>query len=155
VSVPDYSIAIDDIAAGENLTSKIYIINISEECPVNTEGPIIVNISSYGHICWTDTFSFMVMVQPPVNIKDIREPVTRIYPNPADNILNIELSDTGKQGLEIEIFTVTGKVIYRKEYKNINAQFVEQIDLSGYTKGIYLVKVRQANTFYVGKVVVR
>ena len=42
-----------------------------------------------------------------------------------------------------------------KEYKNINAHFTEQIDLSGYTKGIYLLKVKQAYTIYFGKVVVR
>jgi N-acetylneuraminic acid mutarotase len=153
VSILTGSRPYDDITASENSTSVIYTIKISEECPVNIEVPIVVNISSYDHICWSDTFS--IMVQEPVNIEDIRDPITRIYPNPTNNMLNIDISNTGKQGIEIEILTVIGRVIYQKEYKNINVHFVEQLDLSGYTKGIYLVKIKQANTVYVGKVVLR
>ena len=78
-----------------------------------------------------------------------------IYPNPADKVLNIEIYNLGRQELEIEIYTVTGEVIYQKQYDNIDSNFVSQLDLSGYAKGIYLVKVMQANTVYVGKVVVR
>ncbi len=88
-------------------------------------------------------------------IEDIKEPLTRIYPNPADNVLNIEISNTGNQGLEIEILDITGKVIYQNEYGKIGAHFTEQFDLSDYTKGIYLIKVKQADSVYVGKIVVR
>jgi hypothetical protein len=154
VSVSDYSVPFDPIPAGENSTStKTFIINISEECPVDTVVPIIVNISIDDHICWSDTFSITIL--EPTNLEDIREPLTRIYPNPTDNILTIEISNTGKQEFEIEILTIAGQVIYRKEYNNINASFTGQIDLSDYIKGVYLVKVRQADRVYVGKVVVR
>jgi hypothetical protein len=94
-------------------------------------------------------------VQEPVGIEAISEPIARIYPNPIEHVLNIEISNTGQQGLEIEILTITGKIMYQKDYKSIAAQFTEQIDLSGYTKGIYLVKVKQDKGIYVGKVVVR
>jgi hypothetical protein len=153
LSVPDYSYSFDPIAAGENSNAKSYTINISEECPANTVVPIVVNISSYGYICWSDTFSITIM--EPVNLEEIREPLTRIYPNPTDNILNIELRNSGKQGLEIEILDITGTLIYQKEFTFFGAHFVEQLDLSGYAKGIYLIKVKQANTVYVGKVVVK
>ncbi len=153
VSIVTGNIAYDDITAGENSTAKTYAINISEECPVDKEIHIAVNISSYDHICWSDTVSFIV--REPSNIEEIRAPVTRIYPNPANNMLIIEISTIGSQGIEIEILTVTGTVIYQQEYKNINAYFVKQIDLSGYAKGIYLVKVKHANTVYDSKVVVK
>jgi hypothetical protein len=143
-----------DIAPGEVSTSKsTYKIEISEDCPVNKEIPVKADISSDGYIFWSDTFS--IIVREPVGIEEITEPITRIYPNPAENILNIELSNADNQPLEIEIFTVTGEVIYQKDYKNIAAHFVEQVDLSGCAKGIYLVKVKQDNTVIVGKVVVR
>ena len=141
-------------AGNSSVSNNTFLISISEQCPPDTMIPIEVNISSYGHVCWRDTFSIMVRKET-VNIENISEPVARIYPNPTDNMLNIEISNTGKQGLEIEIFSVTGKAIYRKEYRSINAHFIEQIDLSGYSKGIYLVKVRQPHAVYIGKVVVR
>ena len=56
--------------------------------------------------------------------------------------------------MEIEILDITGKVIYQKEYKNINAHFTENIDLSGCTKGIYFVKVRLENNVSIEKLIV-
>jgi len=154
VSISDAIVSLGDIAAGEDSTfEKIYIINISEECPVNTQVLIAIDIASEGYIFWRDTFSIRIL--EPVNIEEIKETITRIYPNPTDNILNIEISNTSNQGLEIEILDITGKVIYQREYENISAHLTEQIDLSGYAKGIYLIKVRQAKSVYVGKIVVR
>jgi hypothetical protein len=143
-----------DIAPGElSTSSSTYKIAISADCPANKEIPVKADISSDGYIFWSDTFS--ILVREPVSIEDIREPLTRIYPNPIENILNIELNNADNQPLKIEIFTVTGEVIYQKDYKNIAAHFVEQVDLSGCAKGIYLVKVKQDRTITVGKVVVR
>jgi hypothetical protein len=81
--------------------------------------------------------------------------MTRVYPNPTANVLTIETKNTANHGLAIEILDVTGKVVFRKDYKNAYTPLNERIDLSGYSKGIYLVKVKQSNTVYVGKVVLR
>ena len=70
-------------------------------------------------------------------------------------MVNIELPISDHETVIIELYDISGKEIYRKEYKNMNIYFVEQIDLSGYAKGIYLVKVRQSYAVYIGKVVVR
>ncbi len=153
VSVLTGSKPYDDIPAGENSTPETYTINISEECPGNKEVPIVVNISSYDNICWSDTFS--ILVQEPTGIKDIQEQITRIYPNPTDNILNIEITNSDTKGLEIEILDITGKVIYQRESENPSSQLTEQLDLSGYAKGIYLIRVRQADAVYIRKVIVK
>jgi hypothetical protein len=162
LSVPDTNVSFKqfgsrgygDISPGETSTTSGYCkIQIGSDYPYDTEIPVHVDITSNGYSYWRDTF--YIPVHGPVNIKEIIEPITRIYPNPTNDILNIEISNTCKQGLEIEIFSITGALIYQKEYKNINAHFSEQIDLSGYTKGIYLVKVMQADAIYVKKVVVR
>jgi hypothetical protein len=142
-----------NIAPGEQSTHKsAYKIAISEDCPANKEILVKADISSDDYTFWSDTFS--ILVRESVNIEDISEPMTRIYPNPTNAIINIEINNTDEQGVEIELFTVTGKVIYQKEYKNIPAHFVKQIDLSGYTKGLYFVKVKQANAIYMGKIIV-
>ncbi len=143
----------ENIEAGENaISSSTYTLAIDEEWPGNTPISILVEITSDDNIFWRDTFS---ITGGPVNIKNIAEPIIRIYPNPADNVLNIEISNTGNQGLEIEILDIAGKVIYQKKYNNANAHFTEQIVLSGYAKGIYLVKIKLTDAVYIGKVVVR
>jgi len=50
----------------------------------------------------------------------------------------------------IEIYNISGRLIFSKK----DDSKVDKIDVSGLSKGIYIVKVMQAKTVYVGKVVV-
>lgn len=77
-----------------------------------------------------------------------------VYPNPAADIINIEIDNTGGPEIVIELINITGQVIYTKDYHNSNNYFTEQIDLSGYAKGVYFLRIRQAGAVYNGKVVV-
>jgi len=118
------------------ITPYIKKLDNSIGCPGK---PITVNI-------WVEPFG--------ESIKDIDKPLARIYPNPAKDIINIEIGNTCEQETEIELLTVSGQVIYRKEYKNSNSPFIKQIDLSGYSKGVYFLKIRQEGAVYNGKVIV-
>ncbi|UCH15585.1 MAG: T9SS type A sorting domain-containing protein [Bacteroidales bacterium] len=149
-----WSRSLGDIASGESLTSDYYSVSISDEWTGSSQLPILVEISSDDYVYWKDTLIIPVIT----NVRTIDDPGAhplKIYPNPTYDILNIEINHTGNQKLEIEIYTVTGAVSYHREYGNINSHFTEQINLSGYAKGIYLVKVRQADSVYIGKVVVK
>jgi hypothetical protein len=149
--IPVYNKNFADIAPGEiSINPGTYKIAISDDCPVNTVIPVKVEISSDYYTLWTDTFTITVLT----NTTDISNPMTRIYPNPADDIINIEISNAGGQEIEIELLTVTGQVIYRKDYKNNHDHLVEQIDLSGYAKGLYFVRISQSGAVYNGKIIV-
>ena len=89
------------------------------------------------------------------DVEDISIPIARIYPNPAENLVNIEISNTGGQETEIELLTVTGHVIYRKDIHGSRDHFTEKIDLSGYARGLYFVQVRQSGAVYNGKIIVQ
>ena len=142
-----------DIAAGESSTSEYYAVTISDEWSGISQVPILVEITSNDYVYWKDTLS--ITVQGPTSMEDIREPMARIYPNPTSDVLNIEINSIDKQGLKIEIFTITGELVSWKEYKKSQVHFTDQMNISDYAKGIYLVKVRQAHSVYVGKVIVR
>jgi hypothetical protein len=58
----------------------------------------------------------------------------KIYPNPFTNILTMEFADNQKH--QIEIVDFLGRIIYNDK---IQSQF--SIDLSKFSKGIYLIKV--------------
>jgi hypothetical protein len=72
-----------------------------------------------------------------------------IYPNPSDDIISIEIENINNA--TIEIYNVSGKLVFSKELK----AKVEKIDLSGFSRGMYLVKVSQEQDVKVGKVVVK
>ena len=72
-----------------------------------------------------------------------------IYPNPSDDIINVEIENIGNA--TIEIYNISGRLIFSKAFDSE----VEKIDISGFSKGIYIVKVMQDNTLNVGKVVIK
>jgi Leucine-rich repeat (LRR) protein len=72
-----------------------------------------------------------------------------IYPNPSDDIINIEIESINNA--LIEFYNVSGTLIYSKE---IDSKF-EKIDISGFSKGIYIIKLIQDRVINFGKVVVR
>ncbi len=102
---------------------------------------------------WTDTIS--IVVRGPINIEDLNTLAARVYPNPAEDRINIEIDNTGAQETVIELVTVTGTVIYRKEYRDNQSHFAEQIDVSDYARGMYFVRIRQGGDMYNAKIVLR
>jgi hypothetical protein len=67
----------------------------------------------------------------------------KVYPNPANQILNIQISPTLIQG--IEIFNMIGQRVISDQ--NIN-QSNATIDVSRLSKGIYVLKIYTANGLY-------
>jgi len=73
-----------------------------------------------------------------------------LYPNPADNFVNISW---GKKDLAtIKIFTITGKLVYyAKDQDLFNTH---QIDTSSFATGVYLVKVNTVKGNVLKKIIV-
>lgn len=59
-----------------------------------------------------------------------------IFPNPANDVLNIQLDE--EQELNVKIFDLSGKVVLAKEY---GQSFGEQINTSNLQAGMYIVQV--------------
>jgi hypothetical protein len=72
-----------------------------------------------------------------------------IYPNPADDIMNIEIETI--HNAFMEIYDVNGRLILRKAFHAEN----EKVDVSGFSAGVYLVKITQNGTVSIEKVLVR
>lgn len=64
----------------------------------------------------------------------------QIYPNPAKNIINVQIAENN--ATEIEIMDVTGKkLIVKKVTKSI-----ENIDVSNLSKGLYILNIKGSNS---------
>jgi len=83
----------------------------------------------------------------PVDSKENR--TIEIYPNPSDYIITIEMENL--INATIEIYNVSGKLVLSKE---LNSK-VEKINISDFSKGIYIVKVMQNRSLNVKKVIMR
>lgn len=73
-----------------------------------------------------------------------------IYPNPTSGIINID----GKNIMKVEVINIQGQKIYfNSSHKNQTSELIS-IDLSGYSKGLYFLKVNTSNGIVLSKVVV-
>ena len=77
---------------------------------------------------------------------DFSETVFTVYPNPVSNLLNIQ---TTSSNYSVEIYTIQGQLI--SEINNISE--AQSIDYSGYTTGIYFMKIVSGNTSRTFKIV--
>ena len=79
---------------------------------------------------------------------------SRVFPNPGNQMITIEFDNNHFQEVSLNIFDVTGKLMYDKN--NIKTYKIE-LDISKYTPGIYLYRicVHESNSESQGKFVVR
>jgi serine protease len=70
-----------------------------------------------------------------------------IYPNPTNNLFNISQTNTSFN--LVEIYSLSGTLIYKSELSLSS----ESIDMTGYSKGMYLVKLSNAKKSIFKKIV--
>jgi len=82
------------------------------------------------------------------------EPYCQIYPNPTQNILNIEAHfPTNLNTVEVKIFTTLGKEIYQEKGDVSNGIYQGKIDGEKFGKGLFFVRL-VAGEIYINKKVV-
>jgi len=95
----------------------------------------------------TETCSFEITVNAYISVSSIELVQVSVYPNPTNGILNIEFSDFIVQN--ITIVDITGKVIIEKA---VTAQ-TENIDLSTFANGVYLIRLQTDKEIFTTKIV--
>lgn len=81
---------------------------------------------------------------PSVQVNATDEAKYRLYPNPAKDILNVQLSQLSLVPLSLEIFDLQGQRV-QQETIAIGASQI-RIDLSSLSKGLYLVNINDETT---------
>ena len=66
----------------------------------------------------------------------------RIFPNPAQNSLNIELLDPISEEIVLEIFDIAGKLVLNERIENCQ---IKTIDVSHMDKGNYMLSLKNKN----------
>jgi hypothetical protein len=107
--------------------------------------PLSITVETYGspNVYFTTDCSATVLAPDDINEE------TKIYPNPSNDILNIEIENSNST--RIELYDVSGTLMFSKAIHSSS----EQIDVSGFSRGVYLVKLWQDNSVTVGKMAVR
>jgi hypothetical protein len=126
-------------AGGEEIMLSNYLGVVLDSI---TFGAQTVN-NSYGR-CPDGTGTFRKLVSPTfygwnciIGIeKNIAQELPNIYPNPASEIINIELIDKNNENT-VRFYNALGQLLLSKTFSGQKTE----IDVSGFSNGIYLIKI--------------
>jgi len=76
-----------------------------------------------------------------------------VYPNPVNDILNIESIQVSLNGASVQLLDISGRTV--KEINLYNQLDVYQIDLSDMVSGVYMVKIHIDNQMSINKIIKR
>jgi len=77
-----------------------------------------------------------------------------VYPNPARNILNISVHGI-RNKMALTFFDVNGRSVYQESFPNIPIEFVKQVDISKFAKGVYFIKLMDNQSLYIVKLIIQ
>ena len=86
--------------------------------------------------------SSIVTILPSSTIETNEFEKIRVYPNPSKDIFNILFENSSDQHLSISIYDILGKLIYYKNYNNVNSDFKASINLEKYLGSLYLLEIK-------------
>jgi Secretion system C-terminal sorting domain len=101
----------------------------------------------------TDTDTVIVTVENCKNTftKDHLNMDFIVFPNPTEGVLNINISSF-KNKLNLILMTLNGSIIYSDAINPKHKSFTKQIDLSRFAKGVYFIRLFNANRNIVKKI---
>lgn len=77
-----------------------------------------------------------------------------IFPNPVMNELTIRINGN-EQNLLMTFTDLSGKVVFSEELKNVPAAFSKQVNMTGFAKGTYLLRLSNGSRSYQERIIVQ
>jgi hypothetical protein len=90
-----------------------------------------------------------ISVEKSVNALAIND--FKLYPNPANSVINVEFSVMPEQGTLIEIIDSNGRTLYKKPAESVS----NRIDISHIPIGLYFVRCANNHKFVVKKLIIK
>ncbi|MEI7896134.1 MAG: T9SS type A sorting domain-containing protein [bacterium] len=78
----------------------------------------------------------------------------KVFPNPVSGELTISISGKENQ-LDLMITDMNGKVVYNERLTGITSDYRKKLDMTGFAKGVYFLKLSANNKVYSEKVIVQ
>ena len=109
-----------------------------------------------GSYLYVDTLHFTGSVAGTTGIKNEAQTIhdMNVFPNPATNHLAVTFNTTATTHMQIQLVDISGRVVFEKAEDAAQGNNMLNINVSGYSKGIYFLTLRSENTTQVKKIVI-
>jgi hypothetical protein len=127
-----------------NLSNGQTSTDRNPEFLVNSFTPITVNLTVTAPNGCQDTSSVIIDIITSLEDPEVQN-AWQIYPNPTYGSLISDLESERNGPYRILIYTLDGRILCNFEFSKSMEVATEQVDLSGLSKGIYLIRLQQAD----------
>lgn len=106
----------------------------------------------------TTCYSYVMLGDPTTGIVTTQaHKLLKLFPNPASGLVNIQLNTEGYRQLQLRVTDVFGREILFHDYatKNSFGKSDIQFDATGFSPGVYFVRLRADDKTFMSKLVVR
>lgn len=97
-----------------------------------------------------DTLEVGLVIDACLGVQNSTSITSAIYPNPAQDVLNIDLSSEMASDAAVRIFNATGQLVYTSNLTNVHTA----IELSGFSAGMYLVEIQSGGNTTSERIIV-
>ena len=113
-------------------------------------------VQTQNRYCESNSIAVTAVVNPCLSIDD-RDLAGNIslYPNPADNTLNLNVALPGTSSVDVKITDLLGKTVLVKHIESMTANDTEAIDVEALASGAYLVNVKIGERAYFKKLIIQ
>jgi hypothetical protein len=127
--------------------------------------PVVLNkgVTYYWHVRaengldisgWSPTWAFTTL--PPVGIEEQPfENKFNVYPNPADKIVNIEITENLVLSLKLSITDLVGKKVFEKDIRFDSGNKIVSVNVSPLLEGIYILRMSDQENIFTKKLIIR
>jgi len=86
--------------------------------------------------------------------ENIFEGKISVYPNPTNGILNLDMMGVTPSEYQIKFTNILGEIIYVSS-ENISGIYNDVIDLSSFSKGTYVIQIKNKESVFTDKIVIK
>ena len=79
----------------------------------------------------------------------------KIYPNPTRGLFNISFIAEKADNFEITIVDAFGKLVSKEDKQDFIGEYINQVDLSNFPRGIYMLQIRTQDSFVSKRIVLQ
>ena len=101
--------------------------------------------------CLSDTVYFSITT----GVDEILDSRLLVYPNPVNDILNIDFTFKNNQSVELKIVNILGEVMYFEKVNQIELSYSNKFDFSKFSKGLYFIKLKLDKNVITQKVILQ
>lgn len=117
----------------------------------DSAGEYVINLTGSNGLCGDVTISKNISIQT-VSVESLDfNDLLKIYPNPSNGMVYIEIDKNENSEVTLEIIDINGKIVYSDVFQP--GSFVGNMNLASFSSGLYFVRIVSKDYFGVKKLI--